>query len=413
MRHDTHLTPFQTVATRAHHKFFCKRLTAPEVHPSKNFILHELSKKHNKHQSCITKRIDPDFLSHVYPKNYEIIRPFVDPPWSQAIGTIHNLTLSREEAKEIIDSQFQNKKESNATVIFTDGSYSSDTGCGAAAVSESEVMRTLIGPQTEVTNNEVELIALGLAIRMFITQQQSNSNLCSLSIFSDSQTAIRALHEPLKCKSNQYITRYLKSLIIQATTPIQLNLFWIPGHEGIELNELADKEAKEAAKSENFEVMLSTSLSILKRSIKNFINPNQEFFHTDKPYIFKTPPKKIWEVLAKLEKGRASIIFQLRSGHIALNAYLFKHNLTESITSPNCEACNVPENTDHFLTRCRRFQRQRNSLRISIKKDKIKVNPYSSASLIDCPDVFFHLSEFVLHTNRFQHFKSFVDEPDS
>lgn len=112
-----------------------------------------------------------------------------------------------------------------------------------------------------------------------------------------------------------------------------------------------------------------------------------------------------------LDKGRASIIFQLRSGHIALNAYLYKHGC-DTISSPNCPHCKVPETTDHFLVRCKRFQSQRNVFRQAIKKQEIKINPYNSAKLIDHPDVFYLLSEYVLCTNRFLHFKTYIDEPD-
>lgn len=413
MRHDTQLTPFHIAATKSHYKFLSKRFTAPENHPSRIFIIHELTSNPSKHQSCITHRVDPDFLNNIYPNDYEVIRPYADPPWSQPTGTVHNLSLSREEVKEVISSQIHKEKENNATVIFTDGSFSPDIGCGAAAVTENKTLTTSIGPRSEISNNEAELIALGLAIRLFINNQESNPNLRNLSIFSDSQSAIKALHETTQSKPNQYIVRCLKSLIQQAPIPINLNLYWVPGHEAIELNEKADEEAKEAAQSENIEVILSTNLSTLKRTIKSLIIPPPETFHTDKPFIFKTPSAKIWKTLAKLEKGRASVIFQLRSGHIALNAYLFKHSSKESITSPNCDTCRVPENTDHFLIRCRRFQRQRNSFHQAIKKDKIKINPFNSSALIDCPDVFFHLSEYVLQTNRFPHFKSFVDEPDS
>lgn len=139
--------------------------------------------------------------------------------------------------------------------------------------------------------------------------------------------------------------------------------------------------------------------------------PKPEIFSTNKPLLFRTSPKKIWEALSKLEKGRASIIFQLRLGHIALNAYLFKHNI-ESIPSPNCNSCNVPETTDHFLVCCRRFQKQRNASRQAIKKEEIKISPYNLSKLIDCPDIFFLLSDFVLSTNRFPHFRSFISEPD-
>lgn len=169
-------------------------------------------------------------------------------------------------------------------------------------------------------------------------------------------------------------------LLLQAPNPNHLKLFWIPGHEEIEFNELSDNTAKIAAESSAMKITLDVNMSLLKRQIKSALRSRPEIFTTDKPLIFKTPPDKIWKALAKLEKGRASIIFQLRLGHIALNTYLYKHSNHETITSPNCETCGVPETTDHFLTRCRRFQQQRSIFHQIIRKEKSK----STLSTLQC-----------------------------
>lgn len=50
--------------------------------------------------------------------------------------------------------------------------------------------------------------------------------------------------------------------------------------------------------------------------------------------------------------------------------------------------------------------------RLALKKDEIKINPYISSRLIDHPDCFFLLSEYVLSTNRFSHLKTFLDDSD-
>lgn len=269
-----------------------------------------------------------------------------------------------------------------------------------------------IGPVATVSNDEAELVALGLAIRSFQQRQNLNPSLRNLSIFRDSQSAIRKLHYPTNSKSNQYMADTLQKLLRRSPYPTNLKLFWVPGHEGIELNETADTKAKEAALSDSQDIKLDTSLSALRRTIKASFKPSPEIFNTDKPILFKTPPQKIWSALAKLEKGRASVIFQLQSGHIALNAYLYRFSRNNSILSPNCEICRVPETVDHFLTRCKRYKAQRNEFRQALKKQKIKVNFYNSSKLIDHPEAFFLLSEFVFHTNQFTHFKVFLHEPD-
>lgn len=82
-------------------------------------------------------------------------------------------------------------------------------------------------------------------------------------------------------------------------------MFWVPGHEGIDLNERADINAKEAASRDTEDILLDVSLSALKRTTRSLCKPNPEIFDTRKPLLFRTPPKKIWKALANLEKGRA------------------------------------------------------------------------------------------------------------
>lgn len=236
MRHDSFMKPFRSTATQLHHNFYCKRFMAPDTHPTQRFILHKLQTHPHSHHSCISHRIETDHIHHLYPKPFETIQPHPDPPWIEKIGRVHNLDLTRDEAKEWIPLQLQTEKENGSTIVFNNGSYIPESGCGAAAAFENKVVSATIGPKEEVSNDEAELIAIGLAIESFQQQESINPELHTLAVFSDSQSAIRAIHEPTRCKSNQYITRHLKSLISQPTHPIQLKLFWVPGHEGIDLN---------------------------------------------------------------------------------------------------------------------------------------------------------------------------------
>ena len=100
MRHDSFLTPFPLVAARSHYNFICKRLTSLDSHPTKKFILHELTSSPKSHQSCITSRIEPELLHHIFPRSYETILPHVEPPWSKNTGEAFNLCLTREEVKK-------------------------------------------------------------------------------------------------------------------------------------------------------------------------------------------------------------------------------------------------------------------------------------------------------------------------
>lgn len=107
MQHDSHLTLFRLTATRLHYNFYCRCFTAPNDHPTKRFILHELQTQPRSHHSCISRRIEPDFMTQVFPNNYETIYPHLNPPWTQKTGSIHNLEIKRDEAKKLVQKRWR------------------------------------------------------------------------------------------------------------------------------------------------------------------------------------------------------------------------------------------------------------------------------------------------------------------
>jgi hypothetical protein len=63
-----------------------------------------------------------------------------------------------------------------------------------------------------------------------------------------------------------------------------------------------------------------------------------------------------------LSRPQCSILTQLRTGHIGLNAYLHRFNLA---LSPSCSLCDSPETIAHFLLLCPKYRRER--LRLIVK----------------------------------------------
>ncbi|KAG0146645.1 hypothetical protein CROQUDRAFT_513150 [Cronartium quercuum f. sp. fusiforme G11] len=128
-----------------------------------------------------------------------------------------------------------------------------------------------------------------------------------------------------------------------------LNLYWSPGQEGIPLNKKADVEARKAIEDSKEHIQLCVSLSSLKaRARKNFGTRGAPLDRA--PYA--TTGKKIADAFAKLEKGRAADIFQLRSGHS-----LLRHHLKR--IRPHC---GLTETTAHFLINCEAYAKARRRL---------------------------------------------------
>ncbi|KAJ7361284.1 hypothetical protein DFH08DRAFT_843669 [Mycena albidolilacea] len=63
-----------------------------------------------------------------------------------------------------------------------------------------------------------------------------------------------------------------------------------------------------------------------------------------------TNPSKALEKMYKgLSRPQCSVLTQLRTGHIGVNAYLHRFKLAPS---PLCPYCDVPESVPHFLLGC-------------------------------------------------------------
>lgn len=393
MHHDSNLLPFSIAATRLHHLFLHKRMTAPWDHPTRIFIQHELKVQATTHKSPITNLIRFDDFLDLHHTECETILPYPSAPWEGSIGDICNEELTREDAINAIPHQLEDEKRRGAHVTFTDGSLMGEGG-GAAAVSPVAV-RSLGCPSNNVTNNELELLAIALAIAEFKDFRARNpSTTNQLSIFSDSQIALKHVTEPLKPRPMQHLTRSVKKFITDLTD-VEVKFFWVPGHEDIEENEAADKAAKEAAEEGASRAnLLPISLSKLFQETRTKFHLRTANFETGRKEL-KTQPRKIADSLSQLEKGHASSIFQLRSGHCSLNEYLkrFNHH-----SSGKCDVCKSPETVSHFLLYCRKFKHHRRQFRQRIREDEIKVNPFSLKSLLNTPEVYPKLSEFVQHT---------------
>ncbi|KAI0661447.1 hypothetical protein C8Q70DRAFT_898000, partial [Cubamyces menziesii] len=82
---------------------------------------------------------------------------------------------------------------------------------------------------------------------------------------------------------------------------------------------------------------------------------------------------------------------QLRSGHIALNAYLAR---IRAVDSPLCSHCGIPETVSHYLFTCRRYAPQRHRLRQAIN------GPLSLRSVLSSTDARTAVLDYVAATGR-------------
>ncbi|CDO74892.1 hypothetical protein BN946_scf184461.g4 [Trametes cinnabarina] len=75
------------------------------------------------------------------------------------------------------------------------------------------------------------------------------------------------------------------------------------------------------------------------------------------------PSLTVHKLYRGLNRRQCSVLTQLRSGHIALNAYLA---CIRAVDSPLCSHCGIPETVSHFMFTCRRYTLQRHRLRQAV-----------------------------------------------
>lgn len=164
------------------------------------------------------------------------------PKWKPTFST--KIANERNEALEEIE------RENSGIQIYMDGS-AIEEGVGASAIlymngSKRKVARKYLGPSYEHTVFKAELMGAIMGIKMLM-----HENAHSYTISTDNQAAITTTHEE-KGISGQYLVQALHrqaEVLKAAQHESQLVIRWVPGHEGIEGNERADTEAKEAARN--------------------------------------------------------------------------------------------------------------------------------------------------------------------
>ena len=244
----------------------------------------------------------------------------------------------------------------NCTHVYTDGSAFKGTvnaGYGARLEFSDKSLEEIANPcGTNCSNFEAEALAIIAALSKIEERYDENPNLLSKTIiFTDAKSVLQALDsdrpkssviQDLSKVLDQFIRKYEQEVIIQ----------WIPSHCQINGNERADILAKKGASKEQPErpVSQATCRQII-RSNTQIEWLSQWALGTTGRAVFThmaAPTQK--DPIDNLGRRDQSIIFRLRSRHVALNMYLNKLN---PMQEPVCPLCPCPyETVQHFLFEC-------------------------------------------------------------
>ena len=107
------------------------------------------------------------------------------------------------------------------------------------------------------------------------------------------------------------------------------------------------------------------------------------------------PSNKFRVITAKLPRRFVSLLTQLRTNHIPLQAYLHRFRLVDS---PICQQClEAPETVSHFLFFCNKYTAQRLTLASAFETGKVL-----DFSVLGNYKLFPALFRFIKDSNRFE-----------
>jgi hypothetical protein len=194
-----------------------------------------------------------------------------------------------------------------------------------------------------------------------------------------------------------------------------LTIRWTAGHEGIEGNELVDREAKKATEGHSSDkkqlpAYLRKPIPInpvaAKRAYHNELKREwtegwrksqrgKKMTQIDKT----TPSNKFLKAISSGELSRkaSSQIAQLRLSHAPVNQYLKRIG---KVDSARCPACGAEQETiEHFLLLCPSYAHERWALERQAKKLRRHL---TMETILGKPEMVHPLANYIDATQRFQ-----------
>jgi ribonuclease HI/endonuclease/exonuclease/phosphatase family metal-dependent hydrolase len=399
--------PMEIALIKACHRAIIRTLSLPDAHP-----LHHVIKEAKRHPP--TKHLGPlDQLIKTFAlgnKKIETIdsttyRPMEGRKYTTVIETSREASISFE------------KLDTADFKIYSDGSGHDDQ-IGAAAIlfrkDRAQPIRSLkkfLGPKTK--HNTYEAEATGALLATWILRNSPEVIGKQVSLYIDNQAIVMAL-AGTKSNSGQYLLN--ETSFMANELPCKLTIRWISSHSEVKGNEAADKLAKDAASGRSSRTVelphllrspLPISASAAKQEFNAELNRKWQTMWTNSPRKNRFaqldpefPFNKFRKRSYKLTRKQASIIMQLRTGHVPLNFYLFRINKTDS---DRCIRCNEDEANEqevetinHFIFNCTAHYEARTDLIAKIGR-----NRFNLSSIMKDADLMKSLVTFINRTGRF------------
>lgn len=345
----------------------------------------------------------------------EIFYKFTIPFFKQFIG----LDCDIQSGKKILESdcpkltfveKFGSLGVDRHIDLYTDGSKIEkegqllETAVGCAVFSEKEFFSCSFRLPDLSSIFSAEAMAIIFALNKIEEYSQNILvQVDSFRIFSDSESTLKAVcsiqglnyESPLICE--------IRCKILDLKEKgIEVELFWIPSHVGIQGNEQADKMAKVATEKISV-INRDIPVSDLFRKFKSLCcGKNQsrlisEFEHKGIFYYerYFNTRNKPWFHDIYAHRRVISTINRIRSGHNSSKLNLFRYNIVDS---PMCKCNLYEESIEHIFWQCDRYEVERGELMRRLRRLQL-YGPFSIFPLVADinEEVVKILSDFILN----------------
>ena len=291
------------------------------------------------------------------------------------IFEIEEFTNSKEEQEENI-RDFLSQSTDQDVLLFTDGSALGNpgpTGAGAVAYidgykSSPVLLKKGVSPISNNYTGELVGIQIGLE---FISELENIQNR-PIHILTDCQPAIKTAFGNHLPKNKIEIVFDIKNSLGKIwERNNKINVHWVPGHKEIEGNELADKQAKEAASEMSkpdvsIEPVFDKTEAVSEIKKQMTSKWNLKFSCSENSNniqdIFSEVGKR--NCYGEWDRPAFSTLNQLLSGHSILNGHRAKFDKNISYM---CESCQVLETVDHFLFHCEKYKTERDRMERTVE----------------------------------------------
>ena len=353
------LLPFHLMVDKVQFQAALRLATLPTSHPLHkpvNQAARRFVKRHHSplHELMHRFKLKPHLLEKIAASRQ-------GPKWEPDVAI--RIAGSKELAKA------EDLADETSIKVYTDGSGFEGKIGAAAVLYRNGVLKSRRRMQLGLTKHHTvyEGEGVGMILGLELIREEANVG-GMVSMGTDNMAAISATHAIKPGPSHHIWDLFHRrlSMVRNKHKDMDLLVKWVPGHMDISGNDKADSEAKKAAT-----VGSSPTHKLpapLRKTLPQSKSATRQEFHRK----IKIAAVKVWassprfdrmalidpelshNKFAKLtrciSRNHASVLFQLRSGHVPLNAYLHR---IKKVDSPICQSCNQHRETVlHFLLHC-------------------------------------------------------------